>query len=108
MVSASFLAALGWFPTTEPEIIGYETSLASDTRVAETSDDDERWSETDSPGGEVSNVQENIYPAIAPTVDRYLKQKRSALGKVAYVVYAGKDVGVFYNWCVFLSFVKPI
>jgi hypothetical protein len=49
-------------------------------------------------------MQQNIHPAIAPTVDRYLKQKRSALGKVAYVVYAGNDVGVFYNWYVFLSF----
>jgi hypothetical protein len=33
-----------------------------------------------------------------PTPDRYFKQKKSALGKLAYVVYAGNNVGVFYNW----------
>jgi hypothetical protein len=33
-----------------------------------------------------------------PLVDRYFKQNKSALGKLAYVVYAGNNVGVFYNW----------
>ena len=33
-----------------------------------------------------------------PLVDRFFRQKKSALGKLAYVVYAGNDVGVFYNW----------
>lgn len=36
-------------------------------------------------------------PAPAPP-HRYLKQPKSTHGKVAYVVYAGNDVGVFYNW----------
>ena len=85
-------------------MIRYETSFASDTHVTETSDDNEYWSKMDNPEGEVSNIQENIYHAIAPTVDRYSNQRKSAHGKVAYVVYAGNDVGVFYNWYVFLSF----
>jgi len=74
MVSASSLIALGWPPTTESE-----TSFASDTYVAKTSDYDE-------------------------SVGRYFKQKKSSQGKLAYVVYSGNEVGVFYNWYVFFSF----
>lgn len=76
MVSASFLTALGWSPTTDAEIIAYETS---DTRVVETSEDDE------------VSINQN-------TPDRYIKQKMSAHGKIVYVIYARNDVGVFYNW----------
>ena len=35
--------------------------------------------------------------------DRFFKQPKSAHGKVAYVVYAGNEVGVFYNWYVSIS-----
>jgi hypothetical protein len=62
------------------------------------------WSTTDGnsiAGGEVLNVQEDFHHAGAPTtVDRYFKQEMSAQGKVAYVVFSGNDVGVFYNWYV--------
>ena len=50
-------------------------------------------------GGGVPNTQED---ASAPTPGRYVKQNRSAHGKVAYVIFAGHDVGVFYNWYVFI------
>jgi hypothetical protein len=69
----------------------------------ETSDSDERSLKADSAEGEVSNIREHIHHAIAPTLDRYLKQKKSAHGKLAYVVFAGNDVGVFYNWYVIIS-----
>ena len=67
----------------------------------ETSDDDDRSLKIDNTEGEVSNIQEHIRHA-TPSVDRYLKQKASAHGRVAYVVFAGNDVGVFYNWYVYL------
>ena len=47
------------------------------------------------PGGQVPNTKEDTS---ASTPDRYIKQNRSAHGKVAYVIFAGHDVGVFYNW----------
>jgi hypothetical protein len=53
-----------------------------DTLVAETSDEEDH------------QLQEAT-PSIA---NRYLQQPKSAHGKVAYVVYAGREVGVFYNW----------
>jgi hypothetical protein len=99
-------------PITAPESIIYGTSFASDTLIAETSDEvfysvTRGNSSTDGnsfSGGEVPNVQEDFHRADAPTtVDRYFKQKRSALGKVAYVVFSGRDAGVFYNWYVFIS-----
>jgi hypothetical protein len=37
-------------------------------------------------------------------VGRYFKQKKSSHGKVAYVVYSGNEVGVFYNWYMFFLF----
>jgi len=68
------------------ETIGHETFL-SDTRFVDTSEDDE-----------VSlMLQDSSHPSI-PTPNRYLKQNKSAHGKLAYVIYAGNDVGVFYNW----------
>lgn len=69
----------------------------------ETSDEDEKLLRAESAEGEVFNVQEQIHLVIAPTLDRYFKQKKSAHGKLAYVVFAGNDVGVFYNWYVFIS-----
>ena len=63
-------------------MIGSETPIFSDTPV-ETSEDDE------------VSLQ---YLATPPLSDRYIKQKKSAQGKLAYVVYAGNNVGVFYNW----------
>ena len=56
-----------------------------------------------STGCEVFNVQGPLHHGIAPTLGRYLKQKKSAQGKLAYVVFAGNDLGVFYNWYVFFS-----
>ena len=38
------------------------------------------------------------------SMGRYFKQKKSSQGKLAYVVYSGNEVGVFYNWYVFFSF----
>jgi hypothetical protein len=64
----------------------------------ETSDEDERSLRADSSEGEVFNVHEPIHHATAPPLDRYFKQQKSAHGKLAYVVFAGNDVGVFYNW----------
>lgn len=32
--------------------------------------------------------------------NRYVTQSRSSNGKLAYVVFAGHDIGVFYNWYV--------
>lgn len=55
-----------------------ETSFGLDTHAAETSDYDES--------------------------SRYFKQKKSSQGKLAYVVYSGNEVGVFYNWYVFFLF----
>jgi hypothetical protein len=49
-----------------------KTSFVSDTHVAGTSNYDE-------------------------STGRYFKQKKSLHGKVAYVVYSGNEVGVFYN-----------
>ena len=72
--------------------------------MAQTSDDDMFWLKTDSAGGE---MEENVHHTSSPTPsgpDRYLKQAKSAHGKVAYVVYAGNEVGVFYNWYAFISF----
>ena len=71
MVSGSFLVALFWPFTTE-----HETCV-------ETSEEDE--------------VALQCQPT-PPTTGRYMKQAKSAQGKVAYVVYAGNDLGVFYNW----------
>lgn len=82
----------------ELETIGHESSFASDTCIVETSDDDEHSLRAGSTEGEVFNVQEPIHHAIAPPLDRYFKQKKSAHGKLAYVVFVGNDVGVFYNW----------
>jgi hypothetical protein len=84
-------------------MIGHESSLTSDTCAVETLDDDELSLSTE---GEVFNIQEHDHHAISPTPDRYVKQKISANGKLAYVVFAGNEVGVFYNWCVFFSFCK--
>ena len=39
---------------------------------------------------------------------RYFKQKKSSHGKVAYIVYSGNEVGVFYNWYVFFFSVEHI
>lgn len=39
-------------------------------------------------------------PAPAP-IPRYRVMGKSLRGYVAYIVYAGHDIGVFYNWCVF-------
>jgi hypothetical protein len=33
--------------------------------------------------------------------ERYSQGQRSAKGFIAYVVFAGNDIGVFYNWYVF-------
>jgi hypothetical protein len=86
-----------------PETSIHETSFTSDTLIAENSDK-VYCSTTDGnsiAGGEVLNVQEDLQHA--PTaVDRYFKQKILAHGKVAYVVFSGHDVGVFYNWCMFI------
>jgi hypothetical protein len=72
----------------------------------ETSDEDEKSLRAGSIEGEVFNVQEHL--AITPTLDRYIKQKTSAHGKLAYVVFAGNDAGVFYNWYVFISSCKTL
>ena len=73
-----------------------------------TSDEEAFWSTTDSnriAGGEALNVQEDFHHTCSPTtVDRYFKQKMSAHGKVAYVVFSGHDVGIFYNWYMFISY----
>ena len=66
----------------EVKTIGYETYV-SDTYV-ETSEE--------------YGVSMQYLPTSPTLVDRYVKQNKSALGKVAYVVYAGNHVGVFYNW----------
>jgi hypothetical protein len=106
MVRVLFLLVDLWV-LPEAKTIGHESSFASDTCV-ETSDDDERSLRAGSIEGEVFNVQEPIHHtiaphAIAPPLDRYHKQNRSAHGKLAYVVFAGNDLGVFYNWWVFFS-----
>lgn len=75
---------------------GHETPFTSDTLVAESSESDDEFF---FPGPQVSNTQQHTN---ASTPDRYFKQKRSAHGKVSYVVFAGHDVGVFYNWYVFI------
>ena len=62
---------------------------------------------TDGAGSEMeANIDlDHTSPPVMP--DRYFKQPKSMHGKVAYVVYAGKEVGVFYNWYMFiLLFVK--
>lgn len=88
MVSTSSLAALGWPPTIEPENFHSETSFVSNTIVAETSDEEEYFF----PAREDTS---------ASNPDRYLKQKISTHGKLAYVVYSGCSAGgVFYNWYV--------
>ena len=88
MVSTSSLAALGWPPTIEPETFHSETSFMSNTIVAETSDEEEYFF----PAREDTS---------ASNPDRYLKQKISTHGKLAYVVYSGCSAGgVFYNWYV--------
>jgi hypothetical protein len=58
----------------------------SDPGYIETSEDDE------------VSIQDTLCHASPPTPNRYIKQNKSAHGKVAYVIYAGNDVGVFYNW----------
>jgi hypothetical protein len=60
--------------------MGYGTPFVSDDTCVETSEEDEESMQC------------------PPIIERYTKQTKSALGKVAYVVYAGNDVGVFYNW----------
>ena len=37
-------------------------------------------------------------PGIVNTEDHYLQGKRLGKGFVAYCVFSGDDVGVFYNW----------
>lgn len=82
----------------------------SDTLIAETFDDEVICSTTGGSSLSRGDVQEDFRRADAPTstttstVDRYFKQKRSAQGKVAYVVFSGRDAGVFYNWYVFVSY----
>jgi hypothetical protein len=63
----------------------------SQTLVGESSADEEEFFNTRSP---VSNTREGI----TATPKRFLRQSRSTNGKVAYVVFSGHDVGVFYNW----------
>jgi hypothetical protein len=63
----------------------------SETLVGETSDEEEYFD----PRSQVSNAREDISTSNS---NRYIKQERSANGKVAYVVFSGHDVGVFYNW----------
>ena len=63
----------------------------SESLVAENSDEEESFV----PRNYISNAQEDIS---AYNKYRYSKQQRSSNGKVAYVVFSGHDVGVFYNW----------
>jgi hypothetical protein len=63
----------------------------SETLVGETSDEEELFA----PRSPVSNAREDIS---ASKSKRYDKQPRSANGKLAYVVFSGHDVGVYYNW----------
>jgi hypothetical protein len=65
--------------------------------VVETSEDNELTLRARSTEGEVFNIPEHDHHAIPPTLDRFFKQKKSAHGKLAYVVFAGNEVGVFYN-----------
>jgi hypothetical protein len=76
---------------TELETIYRENPFLSETLVAETSDEEEYLVA----GTQVSNAREDT---IASNPNRYLKQRRSANGKLAYVVFSGHNVGVFYNW----------
>jgi len=81
---------------------GYEAYVGFGTHIAQTSDDNRFLLNADGAGGEMEvNINHTSLPAVP---DRYSKQPKSTHGKVAYVVYAGKEVGVFYNWYVIISF----
>jgi len=57
--------------------------------------------------GAEGEMKEAIHHTSSPTPagpHRYYKQAKSTHGKVAYVIYAGSKLGVFYNWYVFISF----
>jgi hypothetical protein len=82
-----FICNCSWLTSfAELETIGYGIPSVSDTHIAELSEVD------------ASNLQENDGLSSSPTQARYVKQNKSAQGKLAYVVYAGNEVGVFYNW----------
>lgn len=90
MVSTSLIAALSWLLTIDAEPI-YREIHFPETFVAETSEEEEYFD----PRSQVSNAQEDTS---ASELNRYTRQARSSNGKLAYVVFAGRDVGVFYNW----------
>jgi len=67
--------------------------------TSSSSQEDHYWSAADD-----LFFQRNEFVQSRSTVDtppnRYFTQRRSGNGKLAYVVFAGHDVGVFYNWYV--------
>jgi hypothetical protein len=59
--------------------------------------EDEYWSPSDDTffrSDEFAQSQDCVF---SPP-NRYVVQNRSTNGKLAYVVFAGHDIGVFYNW----------
>lgn len=69
------------------------------TTVPTSSQVDQHWSSTDDVFFQSDGfVQSGIITHSLP--NRYVTQGRSSNGKIAYVVFAGHDIGVFYNWYV--------
>jgi hypothetical protein len=77
---------------------GLQTTTTANL-ISSASQEDHYWTVADDDFFQSDEFAQSLDAIYSPS-NRYVTQNRSSNGKLAYVVFAGHDIGVFYNWYV--------
>jgi len=87
------------------EVSGHGLQITTAANPSASQEEDQYWSAADDAlfgSDDFARSEDTVY---SPS-NRYVAQRKSSTGKLAYVVFVGRDVGVFYNWYVNCQYLK--